>query len=189
MLTNSNFLWPSSFSCTLVNENIILPNSYSIGISIEPHTNSPENISIGFKKIRYFIENYLDNSIFINRNNPLTPALEHVSVNKVFFPTEPYDYFVGSILFNKFIVISQKYFDITYITIDSIIGDLVQYTIYDPEESGVNLIEENWCNLDNVDTGSNDTTSWNDLNIQDIPKFEPTIIRGGLNGNRSIRPS
>ena len=189
MLTNSNFLWPASFSCTLVSKDIIVPNSYSIGISVEPHTNSPENISIGFKKIRYFIENYLSNSIFINRQNPLTPALEHTNVNKVYFPTEPYDYFVGSILFSKFLAISRKYFDIGYLTIDSVVGDLVQYTIYDPEECGVNLTVENWCNQDNVDTGSNDTTTWKDLNILDIPKFEPMIIRGGLNETRSIRPS
>jgi hypothetical protein len=37
-----------------------------------------------------------------------------------------------------------------------------------------------WWNQDSIDTGSDDTTSWEDLNFRDRPKFTPKIIQGGL---------
>ena len=104
--------------------------------------------------------------------------------NTVYFPTEPYDYFVGSILFRKFQVITEKYFEIGFITIDSAVGDHVQYCIRDPEETGLDLSGEHWWNMDNLDTGTGESLSWVDLDLHDSPKFEPRIIKGGRGENQ-----
>ena len=60
------------------------------------------------------------------------------------------------------------------------VGDRVQYNILHPEESGLDLQGDHWWNTDSVNTGSGDTTSWEDLNISDGPRFEPRIVKGGL---------
>ena len=171
-------VWPTDFACTIVTENIIIPNTYSINISIMPVDDAP-NIAIGFKKLRFFVENYLHNSIFICKDNDLVKSLENFDTNLVLFPTNPYDYFVGSVLYSKFLAISEKYFHIDLLSIDSAIGDRVQYSITDPEDCGLNLNGDHWWNMDSTNTGLPRDSNWSDWDINDGPKFEPRIIKGG----------
>ena len=48
------FVWPTEFACTIITENIILPNVYSIHVGLEPITTNQEEIGLGFKKIKLF---------------------------------------------------------------------------------------------------------------------------------------
>jgi len=177
------FIWPASFSCTVVTENIIIPNSYNINISVEPISDLQGNIANGFKKIRYFVDNYLQDSIFISAENVLLAPLSNLETNVVIFPADPYDFFVGGVLLSKLRAISEKYFDISLITIDSAIGDHVQYCIIDPEECGLELMGDNWWNTDSTNTGLDKNASWEELNIKDRLGFEPRIIKGGRSEN------
>jgi hypothetical protein len=172
------FVWPTGFACTIITENSVIPNSYSINISIIPLTDA-QNIAIGFRKLRHFVENYLQNSIFVFKENKLIKPLENIDTNIVLFPTEPYDYFVGSVLYSKFLSISEKYFHIDLLSIDSAIGDNVQYSITDPEDCGLELSGDHWWNMDSTNTGLPRDSSWGDWDINDGPKFEPRIIKGG----------
>jgi hypothetical protein len=184
MLNNiHNVSWPGDFSCSLAINGLILPNAYTMSIGIVPLDGVDENIAVGFRKIKFFVEHCLQNSIFIFKDNPLLPALNDIDNNLVIFPTEPYDYFVGAILLNKFMSISEKYFEISVLTIDSIIGDRIQYYIEHPDESGLDLSGENWWNNDTINTGFGNTVSWDELNINDPYKFKPTVVKGGLGEN------
>jgi hypothetical protein len=181
MLTDLNqVVWPTDFSCTLVTDTLILPNLYNITISVEPIGQQSNSTGIGFRKIRHFVDNYLNNSIIISTDNPLLSSFEVLDNTIVHLPTEPYDFYVGALLYTKFLKISEKYFHINHFTIDSIVGDRVQYSILDPEEAGLDLEGNHWWNTDSVNTGSGDNTTWEELNISDGPRFEPRIIKGGL---------
>ena len=177
------FTWPISFACTLVTENVIVPNSYTINISIIPIEDSQNSVPVGFRKIRHFVENHLHNSVFVKGDNPLVDALLAYDSNLVLFPIDPYDHFVGGVLCNKFRAISAKYFEIELITIDSAVGDHIQYCIEDSEECGLDLEGDFWWNMDSVNTGIDSNTEWIDLNITDGPKFEPKVIKGGKSEN------
>lgn len=181
-IDSTQFSWPTSFACTLITENLIVPTSYNINLSIEPITNSP-GISAGFKKLRYFIDNYLHNSVFIFQENELVKTFKNIDSNVVLFPTQPYDYFVGSVLYQKFLSITEKYFHIDFISVDSAVGDRIQYSIMDPEDCGLELSGNYWWNTDSTDTGLRPDAKWDDLNIDDLPKFEPKIIKGGRSEN------
>lgn len=122
----------------------------------------------------------MSSSVIINQNNPLLDTLKNIETNLVVLPSEPYDFYVGSILFSKLFAITEKYFDINYITIDSAVGDCVQYTVWDPEDSGLNIQGDFWWNRDNANTNEFAKTKWEDLNLKDVQRFEPTIIKGGL---------
>jgi hypothetical protein len=181
MSTNiTQFSWPAHFSCTIINEQLILPTTYNINISIDPESQSQLSINVGFKKLRSFVDVRLQNSVFIYRENKLGKSLSGIVNNQVVFPTEPYDYFAGCVLYKKFLAITEQYFQIEFITIDSLVGDHVQYTIGDPEETGLDLNGDFWWNNDNLDTGCDDGVSWDDLNIDIGPKFAPKVIQGGL---------
>lgn len=180
MLTDADqVVWPTEFSCTLVTDNLILPNLYNITIAVEP-IGQVNNIGLGFRKIRQFVDEYLNNSIVICDKHPLLLALQDMETNVVHLPNDPYDFYVGCVLFAKFLKITEKYFHISHFTIDSLVGDRVQYSILHPAESGLDLEGDFWWNTDSVNTGSGDTTSWEDLNISDGPRFAPRIIKGGL---------
>ena len=177
-IDQEQYVWPTSFVCTLITDKIILPNQYSINVGIEPV--NPSDVNLGFRRLKAFVDNFLHNSIFISQDHLLLKPLETVSTNIVVFPTEPYDYFAGTVLFRKFESITANYFDIGFITIDSAIGDHIQYCIKSSDESELDLTGEHWWNMDNIDTGIGNKLSWTDLDIHDSPKFEPKVIKGGL---------
>jgi len=137
------------------------------------------NISVGFKKIKYIVEYFLHNSIFIANDNPLIETLSKTDTNLVLFPIEPYDLFVGHVIYTKFLAISEKYFHIDMITIDSIIGDNICYNILDTDDCGLNLEGDHWWNTDSAHTGVGPVQGWGDIAVDTSPKFEPKIIKGG----------
>jgi hypothetical protein len=172
-----HYVWPTSFSCTLVIGDIIIPNQYNVTVAIDPL--NPIEVATGFRRLRTLVDACLQNSIFICSANELFESLKNSKTNLVQYPIEPSDYYVGSVLFRKFQSITLDYFEIGYITIDSILGDHVQYCIRDPEETGIDLSGEHWWNKDNLDTGAGSLMSWEDLDLSSGPKFEPQVIKGG----------
>ncbi len=178
-IESSQIVWPVSFVCTLVTEDRILPNSYTLNISIVPIDAAPGSISVGYKKIKHFVEQYLHNSIFISKDHPLVESLSGTATNLVLFPTEPYDLFVGHVLYSKFLSISEKYFHIDMINIDSIIGDNICYNILDTDGCNLDLDGDHWWNADSTHTGHGPVESWGNLTEDSSPRFEPKIIKGG----------
>jgi len=176
------FIWPTNFICTIITDKLLITNQYTLNISID--SVSPADIQMGFRRLRTFVDTSLHNSIFVFKDNPIAEVLNYLDTNKVFLPSEPYDYFVGCVLFRKFQSITEKYFDIGLITIDSAIGDHIQYCIRDPEETGLELAGDHWWNNDMLDTGSDNVLSWEDLDLNDSPKFIPRIIKGGRGENQ-----
>jgi len=174
------FVWPAEFACTMIDGDLILPNHYNIKFYIEPLTDRVDHIGLGFKKIRYLVNNCFHNSVMVHQDNPLVPALKQSSSNLVLLPTDPYDFGVGSTLYNKFVQVTEKYFDIYQFTIDSLIGDRIQYTMRDPSDAHVDLTGDHWWNQDNATTNSGDLVTWEQLNLNETPRFEPKIVRGGL---------
>lgn len=185
MLTNRPdcFVWPIDIACTFISENILIPNIYSISIGMEPNTSSTDDIDLGFKKLKYFVNDYLQNGIFINLNSEFVKPLSKLDTNLVLFPDEPYDFLVAAILYRKFSAITEKYFDISFLTIDSSIGDHVQYTLTMDSEVDMELEGDFWWNKDSVNTGTDDHTSWDDLNLKKTPRFAHIVVKGGKGEN------
>ena len=178
-IESSQIIWPVNFACTIITEDRILPNSYTFNISMLPIETAPGGFSTGYKKIRYFVDQCLHNSIFISKDNPLLESITVASNNIVVFPTEPYDLFVGHVLYTKFLSISEKYFHIDMINVDSIVGDNICYNISDSDSCGLDLDGDHWWNTDTTHTGNGPVEGWGDLEGADSPRFEPKIIKGG----------
>jgi hypothetical protein len=178
-----SFVWPSEFACTIVTENLILPNIYNVSVGLEPTTSNTDDINLGFKKLKYFINYCLQNSILVHQETDIAKSLVNLNNNLVFLPTDPYDYLIGSILYRKFSTIAEKCFDIVFLGIDSSVGDRVQYTITGNNEIDVDLNGNFWWNEDSVNTGRNNHPSWEELNLKESPKFSPIVIKGGRSEN------
>jgi hypothetical protein len=173
------FVWPADFACTIVDDDVLLPNHYNFKFFIEPHYPVTENFAIGFQKLKYMIYECFRNSVFINRDNALLASLKQTKTNIVQLPCEPYDFYIGSVLLTKFTAITENYFEIYQLSIDSAVGDRVQYSMCEPREAGLELMGDHWWNQDNLSTGSTSALTWNDLELIDNPKFQPMVLQGG----------
>ena len=69
-------------------------------------------------------------------------------------------------------------------TIDSTVGDSVQYGITDPTDCGFDITGEFWWNLDTASTGNKNIVTWDELNLSQAPKFQPTLVQGGLSDRK-----
>ena len=133
MSTNiaDNFTWPTRVSCVIVFNDILLPSTYNITVSMVPADDSIINSGIGLRKMKEFINRSVQNSLVINSKHTFLPILSQLRTNVVELPADPTDYCLGSILFQKLTTISQDYFHIRQLVIDSTIGDNIQYKIND----------------------------------------------------------
>lgn len=185
MLTNDNLVTvPQTFTCTIINSKLIIPNFYRIQLNILPMPPVNENIGIGYQRIKYFFNNCLQDSILINKDHE---SLEHYikyENNVVTLPCDPYDFYFGTIIFAKLSAILENYFEIRQLVIDSAIGDNVNYYISDAENTGLILEGDYWWNQNNTSTGPKSSPSWNELNLAKSSKFQPKIIHGGLSETR-----
>lgn len=171
---------PASFTCNIVAENILVSNVYELKIGIDPLEDGADNLGIGFQKIKFLIDAQLQNSVFVNQAHSLVSSLDTLENNLVLFPSETYDYYVGSVLMAKLQAITEKYFEIRYLSIASLIGDSIQYNIIDPYDSELDLDGEHWWNSDDICTGSKTDITWGDLKLTENAVFTPKVIRGGL---------
>lgn len=173
------FVWNFEIVCTFISDNVLIPNIYSVSLGMEPAITDADDIDIGFKKLKYFTSNYLQNAIFLNINSTLVEPLSKLETNLVLFPDEPYDYLVAGIFYRKFTAITKKYVDISFLTIDSSVGDHIQYTltqdcIYDEEfKCGT------WWDEDNVNTGIDTDIGWGELDLKETPRFSHIVVKGG----------
>lgn len=176
----STVVLPIEFSCTILIDDMLVSNVYYIKLGIDPSTDALEHMGIGIQRIKYIVENYFQNSVIVNQEHELAKPLDFLDNNLISLPCEPYDFFVGAILFSKFEAITEKYIDIQYLTVASMIGDRVQYNLESPYDSGLELEGEHWWNSDNVNTGSQELVTWDALNLTESPVFRPTVVKGGL---------
>jgi len=175
----SNFIWSSHFACIAVIDNKLIPNSYALNLSMET-LEKKTNLGLGYRKLKYFIEHNLHNSILISQEHPKLDYYSQIDNNVVVLPNDPWDYLIGCILYYKFTNITEKYFDLLYLTIDSAMGDNVKYTIDQDVDPGVDIEGEKWWNVDSPSIDISVKTSWEKLNLKDVTGFSPKIIKGGL---------
>lgn len=191
MLINSAdiFTWPTTFSCVLVLGDMILPNDYNLTISMLPTNPQHDSTMLGLKKVKLFLSKFLQNATIIHQDHALLFPLTSFSTNLVVVPHAPCDYFVASLLFRKLEKITEDYFTIHNITVDSSIGDRVNYQVTESCVAYDNILnEDNWWNQDNTRTNTFGIfPTWDDLDVAASSRFSPVLLNGGKNDKRSIR--
>lgn len=181
------FIWPTTFSCSLVIDDVILPVNYNLTVGIMPDPGVPVSAT-GLTKIKKFVTKFVQNSVIVKTDHLILPTLLTLSNNTIQLPQEPHDYFFSNILYRKLSTIANDYFVIRQLTVDSTVGDHVKYQINEPCTAYENVFKnDGWWNRDDVST--NDThffPSWEDLDIHSTNKFSAKIIKGGKSGIKSV---
>lgn len=188
LIDNSDFFtWPTSFSCSLVAEKLILPVQYNLTVSMIPE--SGQSVSgVGLTKIKKFINTFVQNSVLIHEKNPAIKIISSFESTAIHLPHEPSDFFFSNVLFYKLSSIAKDYFTVCQITIDSSIGDRVKYQINESSIAYKQILNNNsWWSRDDVSTNNIQYfPSWEDLDIVPSTKFSPKIVKGGKHEAQQI---
>ena len=179
----SAFMLPLDFCCSILTNQTLFSNVYSLKIHISPNELSDENIGIGFQKIKAIVDNCLSNGIITNQDNELASGFSSLDNSIITLPDEPFDFFLGSILLAKFIKITERYFDIDCLSIASAAGQQVQYNVYDPYDCGLEIDGDFWWNRDDMSADFTKPVPWDELSLEEPQPFTPHVVKGGLSEN------
>lgn len=138
-------------------EGEFLINNFDISLTLSVETDSIHEQNVAMDRIKYFINERLENCIFIQESETRTIEKYQAAGLKICtLPEEPYDQIITIILLNKLNSICEGKLVVTTIQLNSILSDGVGF-IYDIDDP-VNVFpyKNGWW-LDSSNTISNKT--------------------------------
>ena len=125
---------------------------YSFTVFIEILTDDPYEQSVALERMKYFIDEVVTNSIFIESTEIKTiDTFTGLGMKVCVLPLEPYDQSISIALLLKLNAITEGKFNITNMSFKSQLSDDVEYLIDIDDEVEAYTTKNNWWN----DSGSN----------------------------------
>ena len=125
---------------------------YSFTLFIEILTDNPYEQSVALERMKYFIDEVVTNSIFIETSDKKAiDTFTGLGIKVGVLPLEPYDQALAIALLLKMNAITEDKMNITHITFKSQLSDDVEYLIDIEDEFEPFVGKDNWWN----DSGSN----------------------------------
>lgn len=122
--------WQTSWQCTMLVDQILLPNHFSMNIEFEPGDGNELEQLLAFDRIKHYLNDIVEGSLFANIDNPLIDNLEkNFNVYVITLPDEPKDHVIASVLFSKLISIVEGRLEIGSVTFSSRMGEDVTHYI------------------------------------------------------------
>jgi hypothetical protein len=127
-----------NFVAGIYYDNSLSMNHYTVTLRLLTNCVDPEHQNIAFERIKYFIYNELENTIFINQNNrDKAKALMDCGLSVTTMPEEPVDQLIGIMLYYKLNAITEDQIIVIETELSSLIGENIIY-IHN-ENEGVNF--------------------------------------------------
>ena len=152
--------WSTNFSAIIYIDKMLAINHFDVSIGFHNTVENPILNEIAFEQIELFFNTLMSNSILVSKEDYDNDAVKDLENNVVMVPGKANDQTVGSQILLKLINIVGTDLEIDHITISSVLGRDIEYTmdIESPEISVLLPTREEW---------------WNDENI----KFQPWWLR------------
>jgi hypothetical protein len=140
-------------------------NQYTIKLWMVTQTISAEEQNIAFRRAKQFIYGQLENTIFINANDPKCAEFVQAGLDITTLPGDPADQLIGIMLFHKLNAIMEDRIRLLEVEISA--GDAVIY-LHGENETSEELIQPSWWM--SADLTHNDFVLANSENILSIPQ-------------------
>jgi len=109
-------------------ENKMLMNVYSLTVTIYVEIDSPQEQNIAMERIKYFLNDCLENSVFINeKEKKAIDKYVHANIKVCTLPAEPYDQIVIEALLLKLNAITENRFVVTEVILSSKMSDGIKF--------------------------------------------------------------
>jgi hypothetical protein len=103
-------------------------NHYSLRLWMTTLHADPATHNVALERIKYFVYNELDSTVFINANDhEQCVRYTNAGMNITTLPTNPVDQIVGIMLFHKLNAIMEQHMIIVETELSSVLGDHIVY--------------------------------------------------------------
>lgn len=126
--------------------NQLLMNQYLVNCNLITNTEEPGDVTIAVDRLRWWISNVAQNSIFIqNTETDKQQQFWGAQMNLVILPEVPTDQIIGMMLYSKLNAITEKKVLVADIQIASMLSDGMRYIFDDTDDYGV-FLDDGWWN-------------------------------------------
>ena len=182
------------FTAAVHYQDRLIMNNYLLRTYMITNTVNAENHNIAFERLKYFIAEEIDSTVFINSKCVEACELYLAAGIKITtLPNEPVDQIIGVMLFCKLNAIMEERITIVETELSSTVGDNMVY-MHGEHETTDNLEIPDWwttsdvvhCDTDLIDSDNVlsllKSNVWQELDL-DWPTTEPTDPPPGTTGN------
>lgn len=168
-------------------EDALEMNQYTIKLWMVTQTESSLEQNIAFRRAKHFIYSQLENTIFIDSEDPKCADFARAGLDITTLPGNPADQLIGIMLFHKLNAVMEDRIRLLEVEISA--GDAVIY-LHGENETSEDLIRPNWWTT--ADLIHNDFFNIDDENILSIPQATswrelglawPETVEQDANGN------
>lgn len=134
---NVQLVYNTKFIAINAVENKIYPNVYKCKINLLTVSDDSNIQNIAFERIKFFISQIVDGSVFIQAANPvLKTFLESDPLKVIIVPEPPFDQVIGMTLYKKLNAITENHLAIYEVEISSKVGRDIGYLIDEGDDFG-----------------------------------------------------
>lgn len=127
-------------------ENEFFMNVYDVGLHFTVETESIEEQNIALERIKYFLQDCIENSVFIHEQDVENiEKMAHADMRLCLLPEEPYDQIIGIMLLVKINAITEGRLIATDIDITSRLSDGVA-CLYSVDDNSGPFVLKGWWN-------------------------------------------
>ena len=183
-----------SFSAGVWYNNQLQLNNYIVNLNVVTNTYNVTDTQIAVDRMRWWVENILQNSIFIkNTEVDQQTKLWNAGVNLVVLPEEASDQIVAMMLYSKLNAICEGNLIVADLQLSSALSDGIRY-IFDETDNYGPFVEDGWWNepeviwvdKNMVKKGNKDGVLklntmlfWKDINLQwdaEVPQEDNIVV-------------
>ena len=182
-----------SFTAGIYYNNRMHMNNYNLRLWMVTNSYDLDNHNIAFERLKYFIYNEIDSTVFIN-NEYIDAAQKFVNsgIKITTLPGEPVDQLIGIMLYYKLNAIIEDRMIIVETELSSVMGDTMTY-LHSAEENSDGIKHPDWwtsadivhCDseilqADNV-VAMHQASAWRELDLawgedKDPPSSDNTVV-------------
>ena len=131
-------------------------NHYTATLYMTTNSTDPANHNTAFERIKYFVYNELDSTIFINSDEQDQCRLfVEAGLNVTTMPGDPVDQLIGIMLYYKLDAVMEGQILMDEVEISSVMGENMIYLHSENENANIVSIPDWWTSPDPVHCDSN----------------------------------
>jgi hypothetical protein len=171
----------------------LIMSTYTATFKMTTATDSPQDTNTALDRLKYMVEEYLPDSVFIKETNTDQIALlQAAGIKTIIMPEEPVDQIIGMMLYSKIGAVMDGRIVLRSVMLSSTAGDDVIYE-HDLSESTAPFDEPGWwrqptptCELETKHNSETNlfvlstTNPWRDLGLEWISDTDSEVDTGNV---------
>ena len=130
-----------TFSTTMIIEDVVIPNTWNITVQLVPNTSKNKLYNKAMERVQYYIQEILDNSIFVGSHNLKLLSEIPFKAQVHVFPDDPWDHLIAMCLYTKINSMCEEVFFVDNINISSHQARSVSHNFSEVDGGNENLLE------------------------------------------------